>query len=102
MRKTINVRGGQLSLNLPEDLPALHNTLSNILKKTKHSARIITKSNEKMVDQKFREYSAAEFEKFFGEGSCEKVFGTKLPSFKAFAEFTEKISNLIKQWDSEQ
>lgn len=102
MLKTINVRGGQLSLNFPEDLPALHNMLDNILKKTKHSARIITKSNEKLVDQKLREYSAVEFEKFFGKGSCEKVFGTKLPSYKAFAEFAEKITNLIKQWDSEQ
>ena len=102
MLKTINVRGGQLSLNFPEDLPALHNMLDNILNKTKHSARIITKSSEKLVDQKLREYSAVEFEKFFGRGSCEKVFGTKLPSYKAFAEFTEKIINLIKQWDSEQ
>lgn len=89
-------------MNFPEDLPALHNMLDNILNKTKHSARIITKSSEKLVDQKLREYSAAEFEKFFGRGSCEKVFGTKLPSYKAFAEFTEKIINLIKQWDSEQ
>lgn len=98
MRKTINVRGGQLSLNFPEDLPTLHNMLNNILKKTKHSARIITKSNEKMVDQKLREYSAAEFEKFFGKGSCEKVFGTKLPSYRAFSEFTVKISDLINEW----
>lgn len=89
-------------MNLPEDLPALHNMLDNILKKTKYSARIITKKNEKLVDQLLREYSAAEFEKFFGKGSCEKVFGTKLPSFKAFAKFADKISNLIKQWDSEQ
>ena len=29
-------------MNFPEDLPALHNMLDNILKKTKHSARIIT------------------------------------------------------------
>lgn len=102
MLKTINVRGGQLSLNFPEDLPALHNMLDNILNKTKHSARIITKSSEKLVDQKLREYSAAEFEKFFGKGSCEKIFGTKLPSYKAFVEFTVKITNLMKQWDSEQ
>lgn len=100
MLKTINVRGGQLSLNLPEDLPALHNMLNNILKKTKHSARIITKRNEKLVDQKLREYSAAEFEKFFGKGSCEKVFGTNLPSYKAFAQFTEKITDLVNQWES--
>lgn len=100
MIKTINVRGGQLSLNLPEDLPALHNMLDNILKKTKHSARIITKRNEKLVDQKLREYSAAEFEKFFGKGSCEKVFGTKLPSYKAFAHFTEKITDLVNRWET--
>ena len=89
-------------MNLPEDLPALHNMLDNILKKTKYSARIITKKNEKLVDQLLREYSAAEFEKFFGKGSCKKVFGTKSPSYKTFAEFADKISNLIKQWDSEQ
>lgn len=87
-------------MNLPEDLPALHNMLNNILKKTKHSARIITKRNEKLVDQKLREYSAAEFEKFFGKGSCEKVFGTNLPSYKAFAQFTEKITDLVNQWES--
>lgn len=86
-------------MNLPEELPALHNMLDNILKKTKHSARIITKRNEKLVDQKLREYSAAEFEKFFGKGSCEKVFGTKLPSYKAFAQFTEKITDLVNQWE---
>lgn len=102
MRKTVNVRGGQISLNFPEDLPALYNMLDNILKKTKYSTRIITKKNEKLVDQLLREYSAAEFEKFFGKGSCEKIFGTKLPSYKAFVEFTEKITNLMKQWDSEQ
>lgn len=102
MKKSINVRGGQIFLDIPEDIPALHNMLDNIFKKTKHSFRIITKRNEQQVDQELREYSAAEFEKFFGQGSCEKVFGTKLPSYKAFAEFTEKITNLIKQWDSEQ
>ena len=87
-------------MNLPEDLPALHNMLDNILKKTKHSARIITKRNEKLVDQKLREYSAAEFEKFFGKGSCEKVFGTTLPSYRAFTRFTEKITDLVNQWES--
>ena len=87
-------------MNLPEDLPALHNMLDNILKKTKHCARIITKRNEKLVDQKLREYSAAEFENFFGKGACEKVFGTKLPSYKAFAQFTEKITDLVNQWES--
>lgn len=98
MLKAIDVRGGQISLNFPEDLPALHNMLDNILKKTKYSARIITKKNEKLVDQLLREYSAAEFEKFFGKGSCEKVFGTKLPSYRAFSEFAVKISDLINEW----
>lgn len=102
MEKKIDVRGGQIFLNIPEDIPALHNMLDNILKKTKYSAKIITKSNEQQVDRKLREYSAAEFEKFFGEGSCEKVFGTEYPSFIAFSEFSEKITNLIKQWGSEQ
>lgn len=85
-------------MNLPEDLPALHNMLDNILKKTKYSARIITKKNEKLVDQLLREYSAAEFEKFFGKGSCEKVFGTTLPSYRVFSEFAVKISDLINEW----
>ena len=89
MIKTINVRGGQLSLNLPEDLPALHNMLDNILKKTKHSARIITKRNEKLVEQKLRQYSATEFETFFGKESCAQAVGTKLTSYKEFAHFTK-------------
>ena len=85
-------------MNFPGDLLALHNMMDNILKETKHSARIITKRNEKLVDQKLREYSAAEFEKFFGKGSCKKVSGTELPSYKAFAEFSEKICGLVESW----
>ncbi len=98
MKKIINVRNGQIALNVPEDVSELYVMLNNISEKTMESARIITKRNEKLVDQKLREYSAAEFEKFFGKGSCKKVFGTELPSYKAFAEFSEKICNLVKTW----
>lgn len=51
MLKIINVRGGQISLNIPEDIPALHDMLGSILKKTKHSFRIITKRNEQQAGQ---------------------------------------------------
>ena len=59
---------------------------------------IITPENETKVDQDFREYAGNRFEKFFGAGSCEKVFCTQRPSYKAFEQFFDKMLQLIKQW----
>lgn len=78
MKKSINVRGGQIFLDIPEDIPALHNMLDNIFKKTKHSFRIITKRNEQQVDQELREYSAAEFEKVFRARILRKGFWNEI------------------------
>ena len=94
MKKIINVRNGQIALNVPEDVSELYVMLNNISEKTMESAKIISQENEEKIDHDLRKYSAAEFERFFGEGTC----GTKYPSYKAFVEFSEKICNLVKTW----
>lgn len=101
-KKVINVKKGQISLMVPEDIPKLYETMQNIFNMTKTSQMIITKENEYEVDMELRKNSSRDFEDLFGKGSCEKTFGTKLPSYKAFAEFAEKINDLIEQWDLEQ
>ena len=98
MKKIINVRNGQIALNVPEDVSELYVMLNNISEKTMESAKIISQKNEEKIDHDLRKYSAAEFERFFGEGTCVKTFGTKYPSYKAFVEFSEKICNLVKTW----
>ncbi|MGI6011746.1 MAG: hypothetical protein ACOX8H_09670 [Ruminococcus sp.] len=96
--KRINVNGGQITLQFPEDVPRLHTMLNNITKRTEKAYQIITQENENQIDRDLRRYSAAEFEKMFGPGSCKKTFGTEFPSYKAFFEFTEKICDLVNTW----
>lgn len=98
MIKRINVMNGQISLRVPEDIPALMATLDDICEKLASYAGKLTSKNEARVDGEFRKYAAKRFENFWGKGSCEKVFGTNLPGYKAYADFTEQIVKLIGEW----
>lgn len=97
-RKLINVKKGQISFMVPEDIPALHQTAQNILNMIKIAQAKITKENEHEIDAGFRKNTSKEFEKMFGMGSCKKTFGTRFPSYIAYIEFFEKLNPLLDEW----
>lgn len=96
--KRINVKGGTIALSVPEDVPQLTEMMNKVIDIWKKAAPEITETNKVEINRKCAVASAVEFENFFGKGSCKRVFGADIVSAEAYAEFSEKISVLVRKW----
>lgn len=96
--KRINVKGGTIALSVPEDVPQLTEMMNKVIDIWKKASPEITETNKVEINRKCAVASAVEFEKFFGKGSCKRVFGADIVSAEAYAEFSEKISALVGKW----
>lgn len=98
-KKRIKVNGGDIYINWPEDSEKFLAMYRRIQQYLSEANKKISCDNEKCIDLEFRKKASEEFDGFFGEGSCVKVFGSNMPGFRAFTEFIMKLEKLTEQWE---
>lgn len=101
--KTIRVKGGDITISISPKFVKDMKTFSQLYQE--ESRKCYMKSQEaegQKVD--CRESSVKlmqEFDRVFGEGACNKVFGNGYVSFQAFSEYFEKLELLMHEWAKE-
>lgn len=100
--KRIAVNNGMICISVPEQLQELHSFAQSVQQQMGKAAKKAGRRRKDIDVSKYCKSIAEGFDSLFGDGACEKTFGTEMPNFDMIVEFFEKLSPLIERWVEEQ
>lgn len=96
--KIIEVKNGFLKLDLMRYLSGYEKFLKVYQNEVEKAEKIELAGGKSNLEDSRKKIMAA-FDKLFGRGACEKVFGKGVaPSWDNFSEFFEKLEALAEKW----
>ena len=96
--KRIAVNNGVICISIPEQLQELYSFTQSVQQQIEKAAKKAGSGRKDINVSEYCKNIAKDFDAFFGDSACKKIFGTEVPNFEMVVEFFEKLDSLIKSW----